>query len=65
VSVWFSGAHLDGKVFTYTVAMARYPYADLLRRVTGASPITLDRESSTAASPELREARAQFEREFP
>jgi hypothetical protein len=65
VSVWFSGAHLDGRVFTYAVARARYPYADLLRRVGGASPIALDRQDMTAPSPELREARAQFEREFP
>lgn len=65
VSVWFSGAHLDGKVFTYAVATARYPYDDFLRRVGAASPITLEREGSTTLSPELREARAQFEREFP
>lgn len=65
VSVWFSGAHLDGKVFTYAVATARYPYDDLLRRVGNAGPITLDREGTSAPSAELREARAQFEREFP
>ena len=65
VSVWFSGAHLDGKVFTYAVAMARYPYADLMRRVGGTPPLALDREDMNTPSPELREARAQFEREFP
>jgi hypothetical protein len=65
VSVWFSGAHLDGKVFTYAIATARYPYAELLRRVGGASPITLEREGTSALTPELREARAQFERDFP
>jgi hypothetical protein len=65
VSVWFSGAHLDGKVFTYAIATARYPYTELLRRVGGALPITLEREGTSALSPELREARAQFERDFP
>jgi hypothetical protein len=65
VSVWFSGAHLDGKVFTYAVATARYPYADLLRRVGSTTPITLEREGTSVASTELKEARAQFEREFP
>ena len=65
VSVWFSGARLEGNAFTYAVASARYPYADLLRRVGGASPIILEREGSSTATPELQAARSQFEREFP
>ena len=66
VSVWFSGARLEGKAFTYAVASARYPYAELLRRVGGASPITLEREgSSHAVAGAARGARPQFEREFP
>ena len=65
VSVWFSGARLEGNAFRYAVASARYPYADLLRRVTGSSPIILEREGSTGVSPELQAARTQFEHEFP
>lgn len=65
VSVWFSGAKLEGSAFRYAVASARYPYAELLRRVGGASPIILEREGSSTVSPELQTARSQFEREFP
>jgi hypothetical protein len=65
VSVWFSGARAEGRVFTYAVASARYPYAELMRRVGGSAPIILEREGASTVSPELREARAQFEREFP
>ena len=65
VSVWFSGARHEGNVFRYAVASARYPYAELLRRVGGASPIIRDRDGSSGASPELRTARSHFENEFP
>ncbi|PYP77857.1 MAG: hypothetical protein DMD35_13550 [Gemmatimonadetes bacterium] len=65
VSVWFSGARVEGKVFTYAVASARYPYPDLLRRVGGSPSIVVEREGSRTVSPELREARNQFERDFP
>lgn len=65
VTMWFSGAHLDGKVFTYAVARARYPYDDLLRRVGSPTAISPEREGASAPSRELREARALFEREFP
>jgi len=65
VSVWYSGGRLEGNAFRYAVASARYPYADLLRRVGGASPMILEREGASGASPELQAARTQFEREFP
>lgn len=65
VSVWFSGARQEGNTFRYAVASARYPYAELLRRVGGGSAIILDREASSAPSPELQAARSQFEHEFP
>lgn len=65
VSVWFSGARLEGNAFKYAVASARYPYADLRRRVGSPSPIILDRDGSSGASPELQAARSQFENEFP
>jgi len=65
VSVWFSGAHREGNAFVYAVASARYPYAELMLRVGGSSAAILERESATSASPELREARAQFEANFP
>jgi hypothetical protein len=65
VSVWFSGARLEGNAFRYAVASARYPYAELLRRVGGTSAAILDRDGSSAASPELQVARSQFEGAFP
>ena len=65
VSVWFSGARLEGNAFRYAVASARYPYADLLRRVGGAAPIIPDRDGASAASAELQTARSQFESAFP
>jgi hypothetical protein len=65
VSVWFSGARLEGNAFRYAVVSARYPYAELLRRVGGGSPIVLDQDGSRGASPELQAARSQFESAFP
>jgi hypothetical protein len=65
VSVWFSGAKLDGKVFHYAVAVARYSYSDLVRRVSGAAPMILEREGSAVLSAELQGARQAFERDFP
>ena len=65
VSVWFSGAHREGRGFVYAVASARYPYADLMRRVGGSTPAILEREGAASISPELREARSRFEADFP
>jgi hypothetical protein len=65
VSVWFSGARLEGRVFHYSVVSARYPLGELLRRVSGPLPLILDRDVATTASAELRAAREQFERDFP
>jgi hypothetical protein len=65
VSVWFSGARLEGSVFRYAVASARYPYPELMRRVVGASPMMLEREGSSVPSPELQAARSRFEHAFP
>jgi hypothetical protein len=65
VTVWYSGARLEGAAFAYSVASARYPYAELLRRVSGATPIILEREGTSAVSPELKAAREAFERDFP
>jgi len=65
VSVWYSGARLQGNAFTYAVASARYPYAELVRRVEGVVPIILERSGMAEPSPELREARRQFEHDFP
>jgi hypothetical protein len=65
VSVWFSGAKLDGKIFHYAVAAARYSYPDLARRVSGATPMILEREGSGVVSAELQGARQAFERDFP
>lgn len=65
VSVWFSGGRLEGRAFRYAVASARYPYPELLRRVSGGTPLILAREGSSTVSAELRAAREAFERDFP
>jgi hypothetical protein len=65
VSVWFSGARLEGRSFHYSVASARYPFPQLLRRVNGANSSILERSGSNAVSTELRTAREAFERDFP
>lgn len=66
VSVWFSGARLEGAVFHYSVASARYPLAELLRRVNGASAATLGLQRQRMnPSPELEAARARFVADFP
>jgi hypothetical protein len=66
VSVWFSGARLEGNVFHYAVASARYPLTELLRIVSGASAATLGLEQQQVnPSPELDAARERFAAEFP
>jgi len=65
VSVWFSGARLENTRFTYGVALARYPMAELLRRVNTVATGSLDMSGSRHASPELRAARAAFIADFP
>jgi hypothetical protein len=65
VSVWFSGARLGNGGFHFAVASARYPYAELLRRVSGASAPTLARAGADNASAELQAARERFEHDFP
>jgi len=65
VSVWFSGARLQGRSYAYAVASARYPYDELIRRVESGAPLSLERSLVSEVSPELREARSQFERDFP
>lgn len=66
VSVWFSGARLEGNAFHYAVASARYPLAELLRVVSGASAATMSRRQQPMnPSPELNAARARFAAEFP
>jgi hypothetical protein len=65
VSVWFSGARLEGKTWQYSVASARYPFAELLRRVDGSAPLATDRTARSAESADLKAAREAFERDFP
>jgi hypothetical protein len=65
VSVWFSGARLEGKSFHYSVVSARYPFAELLRRVGGPAPLILERGVTSATTAELTAAREEFERAFP
>jgi hypothetical protein len=65
VSVWFSGARLEEGVFRYSVALARYPMDELLRRVNNAPLGTLEIGSGQHSSKELRAARAAFVAAFP
>jgi hypothetical protein len=65
VSVWFSGARLGDGGFHFAMASARYPYADLIRRVNSASPTLIERERSEVMSVELLSARTSFEHDFP
>lgn len=65
VSVWFSGARIGDGGFHFAMASARYPYADLMRKVAGASPTLIERERSEQVSAQLLSARTAFERDFP
>ncbi|MBW8771304.1 MAG: exo-alpha-sialidase [Gemmatimonadetes bacterium] len=65
VTVWFSGARLGDGGFHFATASARYPYADLVRRVTGASPAMIERERAGLLSVQLMAARTEFEHAFP
>lgn len=65
VSVWFSGARLGTGGFHFAMASARYPYAELVRRVSGPSPIIIERETEGQSSAALQSARSAFEENFP
>jgi hypothetical protein len=65
VAVWFTGARLGDGGLQFAMASARYPYADLIRKVTGASPAIIERDRSEQLSVELMSARTAFEHDFP
>jgi hypothetical protein len=68
VSVWFSGARLEERSFRYSVALARYPLDELLRRVSRAPTASMERGERGErehSSRELRDARASFVADFP
>jgi len=65
VSVWFSGARMENSAFKYSVAMARYPMDELLRRVNTVAAGSLDRGAGRRPTAELRAARAAFVADFP
>jgi hypothetical protein len=65
VTVWYSGARVGDGGFHMAMASARYPYADLIRRVSGSSPTLMQSDRMEEVSPELRAARTAFERDFP
>ncbi len=65
VTVWFSGARVGDGGFHFAMASARYPYADLIRRVSGASPTIIERDLSAQLSTVLLSARIAFEQNFP
>jgi hypothetical protein len=64
VQVWFSGASVDNYKFHYSLAVARYPLGELLRRVEAPNPsrgITAMRGHDAS----LQAAREQFINAFP
>lgn len=61
VRVWFSGAHVEDGKFHYALATARYPYAELLRRVN--APARAPRAVMPSRSGELRNAQVEAARE--
>jgi len=65
VTVWFSGAKLGEGGFHFAMARARYPYADLIRKVNGAPAASIERDMAGSLSVELLSARTSFERAFP
>ena len=65
VTVFFSGARLGDGGFHFAMASARYPYADLIRRVSGSSSAMIERERAGLLSAELLSARSAFEHAFP
>jgi hypothetical protein len=67
VRVWFSGASVDNGKFHYALAIGRYPLAELLRRVDGAS-LSLGGSALRSHEPHnasLHAAREQFVNAFP
>jgi hypothetical protein len=65
VSVWFSGARIGTGGFHFATASARYPYPELVRRVSGPSTMIMQREIAGQVSEELQSARGSFEERFP
>jgi hypothetical protein len=67
VRVWFSGARADEGRFHYAMAIARYPLAELLRRVEAPNPpaaVSAMREREPRDHP-LQAAREKFINAFP
>lgn len=60
VRVWFSGARVENERFHYAMAIARYPLAELLRRVNATTPTNA---SAAMRANEPRDARLQVARE--
>jgi len=65
VSVWFSGARYEDGAFHYGVALARYPFAEMMRRVSSAPSAALAMGEREHVPRELRAARAAFVAAFP
>ena len=65
VTVWFSGARREGTDFHYSVATARYPYEELLRRVSEPLTSALPRQAVPRREWADSVARAAFVEMFP
>ena len=68
VAVWFSGARIDdSRKFHYALAIARYPLAELLRRVNTPNPLSSIAATRGKNLPDasLERAREHFIEAFP
>ena len=67
VRVWFSGARVEDGKFHYALATARYPLADLLRRVDALAPASqpLPVRAHDPRDAPLQAARERFISAFP
>jgi hypothetical protein len=66
VTVWYSGAYLDGGGFHFSLATARYPFAALLARVERTVPASVSRgREERERIPSVRAARQAFANAFP
>lgn len=64
ITVWFSGARAEDSRYHYSLATARYPYAELLRRVNATGPSSRTR-APVVVDESVAKARAAFVAGFP
>lgn len=65
VTIWFSGARAESGRFRYALATARYPFAELLRRVNTGAGASQSHVPDEPARSRVGAARAAFVADFP